>query len=67
MISKYGGWPLGDDGGNWKSDQFNFMEVKKDQQIDGFYVESIFQIGFEYFLADDKRNIFYVNKSIHIL
>lgn len=60
MLDKYGGWPLRE-GVNWKSEQFNWIEVKKNMQIDGFYLESIFELGFDYDFKDDKRNVFYVN------
>lgn len=63
MLAKYGGWPLLE-GDNWKSEHFNWIDVKKNMQIDGFYVESIFEFGFDYDLKDDKKTVLYVS-SVH--
>ncbi|KAG4068443.1 hypothetical protein HA402_004783 [Bradysia odoriphaga] len=60
MLDKYGGWPLRD-GYDWKSGHFDWIEVKKNMQIDGFYLESIFELGFYNDFTDEKKIVFYVN------
>lgn len=61
MLDKYGGWPSRD-GSRWKSKSFDWIEVKKKMQIDGFYLESIFELGFYYDFYDDRKTVLYVIK-----
>lgn len=61
MLGKYGGWPLHNGDNKWGSVNFDWIEAKKNMQIDGFYVESIFELGFDYDFKDRKKNVFYVS------
>ncbi|XP_037031520.1 neprilysin-2-like [Bradysia coprophila] len=66
FLDKYGGWPLRD-GDDWKSGQYDWIEVKKNMQIDGFYLESIFTVGFYDDFADDNRIVFYIDQGNFLL
>lgn len=56
MLEKYGGWPVvkGDD---WKSDDWDWLDVTKKLLGDGFPNNFIFEVTVDADIMDNTKNI----------